>query len=263
MTGYRLPQGIIPWATEDVADWTPLRELNVVHLSHGRLRVHLPHWSGIYGEQIVAAVRRLPGVIDAEANPLTNNALIRFDPRQTDVAVLLETLRDLYLEWPVRPPVLIGDEHTMSLELPLEANPPGSVVYMTGMGRVVYKTLGWASVGMAVFGAILPGIPTAPFVILSGYLFIRSSPEAHQWLRQSRGFGPILRDWEAYRGVRRSIKNVALGLIAGSAVVTSLLPLSAPLKVSNIALQAVGFVFVLHLHVVDPVPSDQVLLGGS
>jgi uncharacterized membrane protein YbaN (DUF454 family) len=128
------------------------------------------------------------------------------------------------------------------------------VVYVTGMGRVVYTTLGWTSVGMAVVGAITPGIPTAPFVILGGYFFIRSSPEAHEWLRQSRWFGPILRDWEEHRGVRRSIRNAAVALIGGSMVVTTLMPLPTALTVTIVALQAVGLAIVMNLRVVDPVP---------
>jgi uncharacterized membrane protein YbaN (DUF454 family) len=214
--------------------------------------VHLPHWSGTHGEQIVAAVRRLPGVTSVEANPLTGNVLIRFEPKQTGVATLLEALPALRLDPSVRPPLLDGDRDPPPA-LPAGSQ-SGSVVYMTGTGRVVYTALGWTSVGMAVVGAITPGIPTAPFVILGGYFFIRSSPEAHGWLRQSRWFGPMLRDWEVHRGVRRSVRNAALALIGGSMVVTSLMPLSAALKVTIVALQAAGVVIVLNLRVVEPVP---------
>jgi uncharacterized membrane protein YbaN (DUF454 family) len=227
--------------------WEP----RVVHASHGRLRVHLPHWSGAGGEQIAAAVRHLPGVTCAEANPLTGNVLIRFEPEQTDTTALVEALPGLRLEQPASP-VLLG-----------EVSRPGSVVYVTGTGRVVYTALGWTSVGMAVVGAIMPGIPTTPFVILGGYFFVRSSPQAHEWLRQSRGFGPMLRDWEEYRGVRRGVRNAALALIGGGMVVTTLLPFSAALKVTIVALQAVGVAIVLNLRVVDPVPSDLRVIGHT
>jgi uncharacterized membrane protein YbaN (DUF454 family) len=229
----------------------PLREPRVVHASQGRLRVHLPHWSGTGGEQIAATVRRLPGVTYAEANPLTGNVLIRFEPGQTDVATLVEALPGLRLEPPAGP-ALLG-----------EVSRAGSVVYVTGAGRVVYTALGWTSVGMAVVGAIMPGIPTVPFVILGGYFFVRSSPEAHKWLRQSRGFGPMLRDWEAHRGVRRGVRNAALALIGGGMVVTTLLPLSAALRVTIIALQAVGVGVVLHLRVIDPALSGSRVIGHS
>jgi uncharacterized membrane protein YbaN (DUF454 family) len=248
----RLPKAVLSQAPETCSDLSPLREASVVHSSYGRLRVHLPHWSGEGGEQIVAGVRRLPGVTGAEANPYTGNLLVRYEPQQSGEAALLEALRALRLEQPVRPTSL-----ALAREVPpaiLAGSQPGSVVYMTGTGRVVYKALGWSSVGMAVVGAITPGIPTAPFVILGGYFFIRSSPEAHAWLRQARGFGPILRDWEAHRGVRRSVRNAALALIGGSMVVTTLLPITTLLKVTIVALQAVGVAIVLNLRVVAPTP---------
>jgi uncharacterized membrane protein YbaN (DUF454 family) len=250
MSTYRLSRIVVAQAPDDSAGSAPLREPSVVHSSHGRLRIHLPHWSGTRGEQIVAGLRRLPGVTSAEANPLTGNVLIRFEPQRTGVAALLEALPALRLEQPT--PLLCGDRDRPPALL--DGSQSGSVVYVTGTGRVVYTALGWTSVGMAVVGAITPGIPAAPFVILGGYFFIRSSPEAHEWLRQSRWFGPILRDWEAHRGVRRSVRNAALALIGGSMVLTTLMPLSAPLKVTIVALQAAGVAVVLHLRVVDPVP---------
>jgi uncharacterized membrane protein YbaN (DUF454 family) len=192
-------------------------------------------------------------VISAEANPLTGNVLILFEPQRTNVAALLEALPVLRFEGPIIPP-LLGSDRNQPPALLEETGQSG--VYATGASRVAYTALGWTSVGMAVVGAVTPGIPTAPFVILGGYFFIRSSPEAHQWLRQSRWFGPILRDWEAHRGVRRSVRNAAAALIGGSMALTTLMPLSAPLKVTIVALQVVGLGFVLHLRVVEPIPSD-------
>jgi uncharacterized membrane protein YbaN (DUF454 family) len=251
MSTYRLSRILVPGAPEVYAGSSPLREPGVVHSSHGRLRVHLPHWSGTRGEQIAAGLRGLPGVTGAEANPLTGNVLIRFEPRQTNVVALLEALPSLRLE---EPAPLLGADRDRPPAL-LEAGQAGLVVSVTRTGRLVYTTLGWSSVGMAVVGAITPGIPTTPFVILAGYFFIRSSPEAHEWLRQSRWFGPLLRDWEEHRGVRRSVRNAALALIGGSMVLTTLMPLSAPLKLTIVALQAVGLAVVLHLRVVDGEPS--------
>jgi uncharacterized membrane protein YbaN (DUF454 family) len=252
MSSFRLLRTEVAQAFEASAGWAPLREPSVVHTSHGRLRVHLPHWPGTHGEQIVAGVRRLPGVTSAEANPLTGNVLIWFEPRQTSAPALLDALPTLRLEQPVGPPLFCGECERPSVLL--AASQSGSVVYMSGTGRVIYTALGWTSVGMAVVGAITPGIPTAPFVILGGYFFIRASPEAHEWLRQSHWFGPLLRDWEAHRGVRRSVRNAALVLIGGSMAATAFMPLSVALKVTILGLQAIGVAVVLNLRLVEPVP---------
>jgi uncharacterized membrane protein YbaN (DUF454 family) len=231
---------------EDVGA-APAREPSVVRSSFGRLRAHLPHWTGDRGEDLVAEVRRLPGVTDAAASAVTGNVLILFEPRTTSVAGLLDALPALRL--PPLLPEVVQDGEAVEAHEPQVSGPVG---YKTGLGRIVYKALGWASVGMAVVGAITPGIPTAPFVVLAGYFFIRSSPEAHRWLRRSRWFGKFLRDWEAYRGIRRSVRNAAAGLIVAGAGLTALLGLSAGLTVTIWALQAVGLAIVLRLRVIDP-----------
>jgi uncharacterized membrane protein YbaN (DUF454 family) len=258
------PRTDAPQTPEDFVDAAPARALSVVHSSFGRLRVHLPHWSGTHDDQIVASLRRLRGVTHAEANPLTGNVLLLFEPRQTTAQALIEMLPALRLEPLLGPPLLqqdwdnplaLAEEVSQALAVPaqgLDADeaPPGT--YMTGMRRVIYKALGWSSVGMAVVGAITPGIPTAPFVILAGYFFIRSSPEAHKWLRQSRWFGTLLRDWEEHRGVRRSVRNAGAGLIAASMVLTPLLDLPLPLLATILPLQLIGLAIVLRLRVIDP-----------
>ena len=50
----------------------------------GRARVHLPAWSGRGQYQLEKRVRQVPGVRRAEANALTGNILVFFDPQTTD-----------------------------------------------------------------------------------------------------------------------------------------------------------------------------------
>jgi hypothetical protein len=60
----------------------------VLHRLPGRLRVHLPGWSGPGREQLEQALALVPGVRSAQANPLTGNVLICFDPRQVPEGLL-------------------------------------------------------------------------------------------------------------------------------------------------------------------------------
>jgi uncharacterized protein len=238
---------------EPTGDWA-VQQPSVVHSGYGRLRVHLPHWSGESDALLVAGIQRLPAVTHAEANSLTGNILIRFEPQQTSAPVLLQALSNLRLE-----PLALLPVPTVAVDCPLALAEPerepaeGEYVYVTGTRRLIYTALGWASVGGAIIGAIMPGIPTAPFVILAGYFFVRSSPEAHQWLRQSRWFGAILRDWEAHHGIRRSVRNFALALIGSGMVITLLLGLPSLLTISIVACQVIGLAIVLRLRVVEPV----------
>jgi magnesium-transporting ATPase (P-type) len=58
----------------------------------GRIRVHLPHWHGNGQRCLERRVRALPGVRRVEANSLTGNILIGFDPQATDENRLLTIL---------------------------------------------------------------------------------------------------------------------------------------------------------------------------
>jgi calcium-translocating P-type ATPase len=58
----------------------------------GRLRVHLPAWAGRGQYLLEKRLRQVPGVRRAEANSLTGNVLIFFDPRTTDRAALQAAL---------------------------------------------------------------------------------------------------------------------------------------------------------------------------
>lgn len=227
---------------------------SVVHSSFGRLRVHLPQWDGANGDSLVAGIQLLPAVTRAEANPLTGNVLILFEPGQTNSPDLLHALSNLRLEpLPALPAAAVEVDRPLALFEPEPQPIQGEFTYVTGVRRLIYQALGWASVGMAIVGAILPGIPAAPFVILAGYFFIRSSPEAHQWLRRSRWFGGILRDWETHHGIRRSIRNFAVALIGGSMALVLLMGLPSLLTISIVACQVIGLAIVLRLRVVEPV----------
>lgn len=215
-------------------------ELRIVRSSPGRLRVHCPQAD----PQLTARLCHLPGVKSAEANSWTRNILILFDPEQTSKQTLLEALGD-------STPVEVGAVSVP--EIPAAAQvaeaPTG---YVTGLWRRLYRILGWTSLGMGVVGAITPGIPTVPFVLLGSYFFIRSSPKTHAWLLKSKYFGSILRDWEERRGVSQSVKLTALGLIGIGVVLTVLTNLPLELVIAILAVELIGAMIVLRLRVVEP-----------
>ena len=84
---------------------------------------------------------------------------------------------------------------------------------MTGARRFLYAGAGLACVGLAYLGAILPGLPTTPWVLLASYFFSRSSPRLERWLKRSPLFGRLLRDWHEHGGIRRSVKVFVVCLV--------------------------------------------------
>lgn len=118
------------------------------------------------------------------------------------------------------------------------------------MLRGLYFLSGAVALGLGLAGIVLPLLPTTPFLLLSSYCFVRSSPAAHRWLLSHRWFGPYIRDWETHRGVRRSVKVVAV--ISVLLVVLStwvLTDSSLVLRVAVTGLAAIGLLVVWRLPV--------------
>lgn len=120
-----------------------------------------------------------------------------------------------------------------------------------GPRRAVFLTLGWLFVGLAFLGALLPVLPTTPFLLLACGCFARSSPAANRWLLRSPLFGPLLLDWQRHRGVRPHVKwtaVVTIVVVGAASIIWG--GLSAPLLALVVALLLVGLVVVLRLPLV-------------
>lgn len=73
--------------------------------------------------------------------------------------------------------------------------------------------LGWFFVILAVIGAVLPLLPTTPFLILALACFSESSPRFHRMLLDNKWFGPPLAQWELSKTIRRKIKYRVMALV--------------------------------------------------
>ena len=117
--------------------------------------------------------------------------------------------------------------------------------------RFVLLALAALFFALAVLGALLPVLPATPFLLLTSWCLVRASPRLNAKLRSSPLFGPLLRDWEAYHGVRLHVKITALSVLAlavtGSLVFGHLAPW---LVVTLLVLAAVGATVILRLRTV-------------
>jgi hypothetical protein len=89
-------------------------EPQVLHAVPGRLRVHLPGWSGDGAAHLEQRLRRLPGVRRVQANPLTGNILTVFDAAAGAREGILAALRGeeeagLIAEEPPPPPPVVEE----------------------------------------------------------------------------------------------------------------------------------------------------------
>lgn len=75
-------------------------DLQTLSLIPGRVRLHLPGWKGDGAERIGNRLRRINGVENVQANPLTGNVLVHFDHRTADKDTFLAKLREVLGELP-------------------------------------------------------------------------------------------------------------------------------------------------------------------
>ena len=90
------------------------------------------------------------------------------------------------------------------------------------MRRTIFKMLGMLSVGLGAVGAVLPIMPTVPFLLLAVYFFARSNPELERKILDHPHWGPQVRDWRERRAISRSSKTIAIVAMASGSVFTYL-----------------------------------------
>ena len=68
------------------------------------------------------------------------------------------------------------------------------------MKKIIYLLFGHIFLMLGILGAFLPVLPTTPFLLLSAFLYSKSSPRLHNWIMSHKYLGPPLKDWHE-RGV--------------------------------------------------------------
>lgn len=112
------------------------------------------------------------------------------------------------------------------------------------MPRLAYIAIGILATGLALAGALLPGLPTTPFLLVALWAFARSSDRLLEWLERL----PLLRHalvearrFEERRTIRLGVKLTAVTMAWGSVLVTGLLSsFSNPLLLGIVGAAALG-----------------------
>lgn len=113
--------------------------------------------------------------------------------------------------------------------------------------RLFFITCGLIFVGLAALGAVLPVLPTTPFLLVAAACFAKSSPRLYQWLINNRVFGPLIINWQQTRTIPRRAKRIALISIAVAASYSIYVVPSLSLKLLVVGLLVFPVIFLIRL----------------
>ncbi|KGJ13094.1 hypothetical protein IX57_09555 [Paracoccus sanguinis] len=96
---------------------------------------------------------------------------------------------------------------------------------MREMRAWFWWVVGFAGLGLALVGTVLPIMPTVPFLLVAAYGFNRSSPRFHAMIVNHKVFGPQIREWHEHRAIAPAVKIfVVVSMAVGLAVSWHILP---------------------------------------
>jgi uncharacterized membrane protein YbaN (DUF454 family) len=84
---------------------------------------------------------------------------------------------------------------------------------LSSLRKGIYIIVGTLALAKGIIGIFLPVVPTTPLVLLSAACYLRGSEKLHRWILSNPRFGEIIENYESGKGLKRSIKVKAIGLM--------------------------------------------------
>jgi hypothetical protein len=112
--------------------------------------------------------------------------------------------------------------------------------------RPVFLAIGFVCVGLGGLGAVLPLLPTTPFLLIALWAFSRSSDRFHHWLYTHPRFGPRLQAWNEHGVVPVKVKLSAISaMLVSLGLMVFVARVKWPVLAVSGALMLVGATYVL------------------
>lgn len=113
------------------------------------------------------------------------------------------------------------------------------------MKRMIYLGTGWLATALALIGAVLPVVPTVPFLLVALWAFGRSSERLRQRLLSDPIFGPDIKRWHERGAIRRSAKVFAVLAMSGSIAIGLMLGMPGYIVAIQATILAMVSVFIV------------------
>ncbi|MBP1630256.1 MAG: ybaN [Bacteroidetes bacterium] len=81
------------------------------------------------------------------------------------------------------------------------------------MKKTLLTSIGILSLILGILGVIIPLLPTTPFLLLSSFLFLKSSSKLHLWLLNNKYLGKYIKDFEQEKSIPLKVKITSLTLL--------------------------------------------------
>lgn len=79
--------------------------------------------------------------------------------------------------------------------------------------KLLFIVLGCISLGLGVLGIFFPVLPTTPFLLLSAFLFAKSSSKLYDWLLNHKYLGPYIKDFLEHKSIPLRIKIISVSML--------------------------------------------------
>jgi uncharacterized membrane protein YbaN (DUF454 family) len=210
LTAFRTDDGVSAWET--------------LEAQPGRIRLRHDALSGDRSRaaHLAETLAALDGIEDCRVSPWSRTLTLDFRPESPIAGQLLDAVEQALRDGRSAGP----SAHATT---PSRREGAGGIAVASGFRRLRYLALAGGCFSLTLIGLIVPGIPTVPFLLATSYHLARSSPRLNDRLRRTALFGPILIEWEEYRGLSRSSKAKLVGLTVAIIVVSVALAPASPI----------------------------------
>lgn len=111
--------------------------------------------------------------------------------------------------------------------------------------RVFWLLLGLTATACGMAGAILPLVPTTPFLLVAAFAFARSSPRLELWLLNHPRLGRLTRNWQQHRSIDSRAKTVSVWVMGGTFAMSWILGVSSLILAIQAVVLGAAALFVL------------------